>query len=347
MRRSSTALLFSLVALSLARAAVPSTDAAEEAARSILRRIDLHLRAPAGDPSPGRSGGNPLSRYAAAVTANPLRIESTAEFARRTLAGSPTARLTPEVTAAFLRQQAATIHSTTNPSAAEARSARDSDLQLIANLGLFHARRLEAAIHYNLFLRGLRIAELVAATYAEKDVVEQWRTIVKIAESVPVEVAPASDRSLRVLADWRAELIRLEASLRDLEEQCCPPDASVLQEKVWRPRTAAELTAPSVTAYLPEVTAEETLRFRARIQVSGGLLATALRVRTADTSGEFLSFAMSSGRDGVHAVDVPLSRIAGATRLEYFIEVIGANGVGSSLPAPDSTSPTLSFALPR
>ena len=347
MRGSSTALLLQLLALSLAQAAVPSTDAAKEAARSILCRVDLHLRAPDGDPTPGRSGGNPLSRYAAAGSVEPLRIESTTEFARRTLAGSPTSRLTPESTGAFLRQQAAAILAAIDSAAARMPSPRSSDLRLIAELGLFHARRLEAAIHYNLFLRGLRIAELVAATYAEKDAVEHWRKLVKIAGTAPADFAVVADLSLQVVADWKAELARLEASLRDLEEQCCPPDAAVLQEKVWRPRTAVELTAPSFAPYPPELTSNGTVRFQALIHAPGGLLGAVLRVRASDTGGEFLSFTMPAGPDGVHAVEVPAVRVVGASRLEYFIEAIGANGVGASYPAPDSSSPTLSFALPR
>lgn len=342
MRRTSTALLFALTAFSHAPAAAPAADSADTAARSILRRIDLHLRAPAGEPAPGRSGGNPLSRYAAAVTADPIRIESTAEFARRTLAGTPTARLTPEVSAAFLRLQAATILSTTGSSAARARS---SDLQLIANLGLFHARRLEAAIHYNLFLRGLRIAELVAATYAEKDAVELWKKLVKIAESAPAEKASGPDRSLRIAADWRAELVRLEASLRDLEEQCCPPDAAVLQEKVWRPRPAVELEAPVVTPAPPQLLPDAPIRFHAAVAAPAGVLSVAVRVRAA--AGEFLSFPMAAGPDGVHSASVPLPPVSGAERLEYFFEAIGANGAGSSYPAADAVSPTLRLALRR
>ena len=346
MRRTSTALLFALTAFPHAPAAAPAADSAETAARSILRRIDLHLRAPAGEPAPGRSGGNPLSRYAAAVTAAPIRIESTAEFARRALAGTPTARLTPEVSAAFLRQQAATIISHTKPVAEESTlPVRHHDLRLISELGLFHARRLEAAIHYNLFLRGLRIAELVAATYAEKDAVEHWKKLVKITESAPVEAASEWNRDLRISADWGAELVRLEASLRDLEEQCCPPDAAVLQERVWRPKPAVELEAPVVRPTPPQLLPGAPIRFRASVAAPAGVLSVAVRVRAVD--GEFLSFPMTAGPDGVHSASVSLPPVTGAERLEYFFEAIGANGAGSSYPAADAVSPTLRLALRR
>ncbi len=346
MRRTSTALLFALTAFSHAPAAAPANHSAETAARSILLRIDLHVRAPVGEPAPGRSGANPLSRYAAAVTADPIRIESTAEFARRTLAGSPTARLTPEGTAAFLRQQAAMITADAKTVAGERTPARPQhDLRVIAELGHFHARRLEAAIHYNLFLRGLRVAELVAATYAEKDAVEHWKKLVKIAESAPVETPSGPDRSLRIAADWRAELLRLEASLRDLEEQCCPPDAAVLQERVWRPKSAVELEAPVVTPVPPQLLPDAPIRLRASVAAPAGMLRVAVSVRGA--TGGFHSFPMEAGPDGIHSASVPLPLSNGADSLEYFFEAIGANGAGSSHPAADSASPTLRLALRR
>ena len=33
----------------------------------------------------------------------------------------------------------------------------------------------------------------------------------------------------------RAELKKLEASFKDLEDQCCPPDEAIMREKVWKP----------------------------------------------------------------------------------------------------------------
>lgn len=346
MRRIPTALFFALTSALLHPAGALASPPAEAAARAILQRLDLQLRAPAGEPSPGLAGGNPLSRYAAAVTADPVRIESTAEFARRTLAGTPTARLTPEATAAFLRQQAATIITHAKPDTGDGTlPGSRHDLRLIAELALFHARRTEAAIHYNLFLRGLRIAELVAATYAERDAVEHWRAIVKHAESAPAAGGVAADQTLRLSADWRGELTRLEASLRDLEEQCCPPDAAVLQERVWRAKPAAELEAPVIAPDPPQLLPDAPIRFRASVAAPGGLLSVTVRVRAA--AADFLSFPMTTGPDGVHSANVPLPLVAGAERLDYFFEAIGANGASCSYPAADAAAPTLRLALRR
>ena len=75
-------------------------------------------------------------------------------------------------------------------------------------------------MHYNLFKRGLRLAELLAATYKEKEAVALFRELVLLAGEGPA---------------WRDELRQLERNLKELEEQCCPPDESVIHEKVWEP----------------------------------------------------------------------------------------------------------------
>ncbi len=38
-----------------------------------------------------------------------------------------------------------------------------------------------------------------------------------------------------VTAHWRSVLKSLEVNLRELEEQCCPPDEAIAKEKVWAP----------------------------------------------------------------------------------------------------------------
>ena len=41
--------------------------------------------------------------------------------------------------------------------------------------------------------------------------------------------------SIRLTNARRAELKNLEASFKDLEDQCCPPDEAIMRGKVWKP----------------------------------------------------------------------------------------------------------------
>lgn len=172
--------------------------------------VDRLLRDALGTPAAGF-----LGHYAAATPADPGRYESPADAARRIVASAP-------ATSA----QAADVTALQFDRLATALLASSSDDDRIAGYrARFHARRLIAAVRYNLFMRSLRLAELVAATYAEKDAVLAWRALVAIAASAQHPSAAA----------LRADLNHYEASLKDLEEQCCPPDEAVLKEKIWQP----------------------------------------------------------------------------------------------------------------
>jgi hypothetical protein len=214
-----------LMATLLAPCAVASDTiaSASKCADAALAAIIAAL-APATAADPLRSSlGHPLARYADNPGVDPARHESTAEAARRILAGTPPAQRAIDDLIAELDATAAAIQAAVRMADARTPDATLDDLRAKALLARFHARRAIAAVHYNLFKRGLRLAELVAATYAEKDAVAVWRELCLAA--APPAIAAAR----------RAELPKLEASLRDLEEQCCPPDEAIMREKVWQP----------------------------------------------------------------------------------------------------------------
>ena len=98
-----------------------------------------------------------------------------------------------------------------------------------------HARRAIAAVHYNLFLRGRRLAELYAATLDTQTALGFWRELVALVGDREELTFGAPPFTLR--GSWRAELTRLEFDYKDLEAMCCPPDESWLREKVWSPAT--------------------------------------------------------------------------------------------------------------
>ena len=167
-----------------------------------------------------------LAHYAANPAGDPQACESFTEAARRILAGATPTKRTPDDTIAALDDLADAVLagiSTAKKSGGVLTGSELGALQSRAYLARFHARRIVAAMHYNLFLRGLRLAELVAATYAEKEAVAAWRMLITF--RAPPEIAAAR----------RAELPGLERSLKELEEQCCPPDEAILREKVWQP----------------------------------------------------------------------------------------------------------------
>lgn len=235
----------------LAAAVAPGLARADE-----VRRVLLAACAPATGWARGHALGGNLAAYAGNPGLAPAEFEGFIAAARRILAAEPPAGHTPAATARWLDAAASHLdaaarnaESAAGASPPPALAALAADLRLTAQLARFHARRAIAAVHYNLFLRGLKLAELVAATYAEKDALAAWRDLVTLAAADLPPGAPPRDPHL--LAHWRAELRRVEASYKDLEEQCCPPDEAVLREQVWSPATDGARTPPFIRVPVP------------------------------------------------------------------------------------------------
>ena len=213
-----------------AKSAPPALATALDQASQVLTRLAASPCLP-----PGQRAGISLEGYSKNPHPAPERFENFEEAARRILARNSTPKHAPDQTARWLEETAELILSAVaaaerTPAVAPAASFRKTlaDLKIIAQLARFHARRSIAAVRYNLFKRGLQLAELVAATYQSREVVAAWRELVTVA--APHHPALA--------ARWREDLVRLEHDLKDLEAQCCPPDEAVLREKIWEPATA-------------------------------------------------------------------------------------------------------------
>ena len=161
-------------------------------------------------------------------------------LARRLLAGGVTTRRTPDATSRWFDATADAIlasvraaESAAGPQRGKEFDATVTDLKILAQLARFHARRSLAAVHYNLFLRGRRLAELYAATLDTKTALDTWSELVALLGTR--ETVTFGHPALTLRGAWGAELIRLEFDYRDLEAMCCPPDESWLHEKVWSP----------------------------------------------------------------------------------------------------------------
>lgn len=172
-----------------------------------------------------------LQDYANNPGADRARFESAADASRRILKGETSVKHTPADTSRWLDAAAdallahvrATEATTAGVEPSAEQAAALTEMRRAAYLARFHARRLIASVHLNLFKRALRLAELVAATLIEKEAVAAWSELVALAGDHPLA------------AVWRSELKGLQLNLKELEEQCCPPDEAILKEKVWEP----------------------------------------------------------------------------------------------------------------
>lgn len=208
---------------------LPAAFAATAAAVDLRATLTAALGQPPADATPYPTLGPALADYAARAPGDPTRFETFTAAARRILASGPASAQPPDRTALQLNH-AATALLASLPSTPTPLPSTDSatlDGRLTALLARVHAHRMIAAVHYCLFLRGQRLAELVAATYREKDGVAAYRELVALAASAR---HPAT-------AALQAELRQYELHFKDLEDQCCPPSEAIMKEKVWQPVT--------------------------------------------------------------------------------------------------------------
>lgn len=286
--------------------------------------------------------GRVLADYASRPSGNPALVESLADAARRILAGSVTARRTPEETMGALEAAADAVFSEVEALGAEAASSPASRAMLravrsVGWLARFHARRMRAAVHYNLFLRGQKLPELVAATFGEKDAVGAWRELVALAEP-----ASADGGGDSLGAAWRSELRRLEQSLRELEDMCCPPDEAVLREKVWSPAAAERF--PGRVEHQRPVRAEVGSGLRLAVRLSGMGDGARVWLRHGAPGGEEFTEEMSPGTAGEHAAVISGEAFGVNRAWIYRFEIHDARGRAWSWPGVAEGGP--GFVVP-
>jgi hypothetical protein len=288
-----------------------------------------------------QSLGANLADYANNEGTDTEQFESFADAAKRILAGGTTSKRTPDATSRWFDETADAIRASVRAAEAAIGPQRNKefdatlvDARILAQLARFHARRTLAAVHYNLFKRGLRLAELVAATYAEKDAVAAWRELVAVAGDHYAFDLAMGARNYDLCGHWRDELKKLEAGLKELEEQCCPPDEAVMKEKVWTPAREGDRSPPKVEHVPIRVArAGEPLRISAQVTDPAGVQSVRLRYRHVTQFEDYATLDMvPTGGSGEYTATVPAHAISPAWDFMYFIEAIDARGNGLNWP---------------
>lgn len=288
-----------------------------------------------------QSLGANLADYARNEGTDTEQFENFVEAARRILAGGTTTKRTPDATSRWFDETADAILASVRAAetAIGQRRTREfdatvTDLRMLAQLARFHARRALAAVHFNLFTRGLRLAELLAATLAEKEAVAAWRELVAIAGDQYTTDLAMGARNFDLCGHWRDELKRLEANLKELEDQCCPPDEAILKEAVWSPATAGDREAPHVEHDRARIIGVgEPLRLNVRVTDPSGVKTVRLRYRHVTQFEDYATLEMTpTAAPDTYTATIPGNFVVSAWDLMYFIEATDARGNGANWP---------------
>ncbi|MDO8543514.1 MAG: hypothetical protein Q7S40_23995 [Opitutaceae bacterium] len=303
-----------------------------------------------------QSLGATLGQYAANEGTDVQQFESFADAAKRIVAGGTTPRRTPDATSRWFDATADAILAAVTKAGAVAGGTRSlefdatvTDLRILAQLARFHARRSIAAVHYNLFKRNLQLGELLAATLQEKEAVAAWRELVAAAGDRYAFDLAMGARNHSLCGHWRDELKKLEANLKELEEQCCPPEEAVLKQKVWQPARAGDHDPPQVEhVRLTTAKVGQPLRLTTRVTDPSGIDSVRLRYRHVTQYEDYATLEMKpTGAPGIFEATVPGEFLVPQWDFMYLVEAIDRAGNGMMWPDLAKEMPYVFVKLER
>ena len=138
--------------------------------------------------------------------------------------GGETAKIRPAENSRWFAQTAADINSQVAEAEKRIGSHRNkefdstiTDLKILANLALFHSRRIPAAVSYRLFERTKDAKALDEAIAGERSAIEAWRQLVAAAGDFYADDLMMGVRGADLCGHWKDELAALEKGLGALE----------------------------------------------------------------------------------------------------------------------------------
>src|SRR5208337_2627763 len=161
-----------------------------------------------------------LPAYAKAEGSDIQQFASFDEEAERLIEGGETAKTRPGENSRWFAQTAADINAQVAEAGQRIGSHRNrefdstiTDLKILANLALFHSRRIPAAVSYRLFERTKDLRALDDAIAAERSAVEAWRQLVAATGDFYAEDLMMGVREASLCGHWKNELAALEAGV--------------------------------------------------------------------------------------------------------------------------------------
>jgi hypothetical protein len=300
-----------------------------------------------------------LPAYARAEGSDIQQFTSFDEEARLLLEGGETAKLRPAENSRWFTQTAADIAAQVAAAEKSIGSHRSkefestvTDLKMLADLALFHARRIGAAVSYRLFDWTKDPRALDAALVYERSAIEAWRQLVAAAGDFYALDLMMGVRGGNLCGHWKDELAALEKGLVALERQ----QRDLKPEPAARPAPQFQVNAitgagiPPEVIHLPVTTASAgaPLAITAQVRAPAGVKWVRLRYRNVNQHQDYRTLPMepTEAKDQYRAV-IPAEDIPPTWDLMYFIEAMGKDGNGRIYPDLNKTTPYLVVKLQR
>jgi hypothetical protein len=300
-----------------------------------------------------------LPAYARAEGSDIQQFASFDEEAQLLIAGGEMAKMRPPQTSRWFAQAAADIN--TQIAEAEKRigvqrnkefDSTLTDLKILVNLALYHARRIPAAVSYRLFERTKDVAVLDDAIAYEREAISAWRQLVAAAGDVYNDDLMMGVRGASLCGHWKDELPALEKGLAALERQRREFKATGESKPAPRYQAASSSAGdePPTVIHQPVTTAAagQPLTIVAEVRDPSGVKWVRLRYRSVNQHQDFRMLPMlPTGEKDQYRAVIPAEHIVSTWDLMYLIEVMDQQGHGKIHPDLNEQTPYLIVKLQR
>jgi hypothetical protein len=208
----------------------PSVEQALHRASQILPRIEAYVLPASHFPNirgwAERQRMEDLPLYTASDPSDLAQFRSFTQAAADLVEGREAAPISPQATSLWFARASEDVLRLANQAEQQAganpgKELRSTlvDLRILANLALYHSRRIPAGLSYALFLRTKDLNALDDAIESEKNAIHAWESLVRAAgdfynDDLKMGL-PANDMT----GHWRDQLPKLEKGLASLEQQ--------------------------------------------------------------------------------------------------------------------------------
>jgi len=272
-----------------------------------------------------------LPAYAKAEPSDTQQFLSISEAARNLLEGKDSAQKHPLETSQWFARVAANVLDSVNQAEKQVGKNRNKefistmvDLKILANLALYHSRRIQAGVSYALFDQAHDSNALDDAIAQESRAIEAWEKIVEAAGDVYHDNLMMGLPSSGLAGHWKDELVELRRGLKGLQ----------LERERFRPAVAEG--QPSI-AHVPvrQLAPGEDLIVRAT--VGGPQPITSVRVAYRHGQGEYRYESLQPAGPWRYRAVIPSSKLTAG--VDYFIEAVDQAGQRATSPSQGQTQP--------
>ncbi len=307
-----------------------------------------------------------LPEYAKGDRSDTQQFASFEEEAQLLIEHGETAKILPSVNSIWFGKIAAEINTLVAKAESSIGKNRNKefnstivDLKILANLAIYHSRRIPAAVSYCLFQQTRDVASLDAAIAYERDAMEAWKQVVAAAGDVYADNLLMGLRGggndgvkTDLTGSWKTELVAMEKGLDKLLEQRnnFKSNGAVKPAPAYKPAASGDYANlfKVVHQQITNAPAGKPITVSVKINAQSNIKWVRLQYRAVNQRLDYQMLPMDETNEkGVYQVTVPADQINPKWDFMYLIEMMDTKGRGAIYPDLSKETPYVVVKLDR